>query len=132
MLVTSALPLRVYLFDGGVVPFGAAPGSASPANPDPGGPAKPDPGGAQPAANAGADLIVNLWRLDRSQARKPAQRVRAQVLGSHSCSCPDGDFQQGLNGLQEAADKEFLAALLLASGCRHCSSPAGVPCLIQS
>lgn len=71
MLVTSALPLRVYLFDGGVVPFGAAPGSASPANPDPGGPA--DPGGAQPAANAGADLIVNLWRLDRSQARKPAK-----------------------------------------------------------
>ena len=86
VLVTSALPLRVYLFDGGVVPFGAAPGSASPANPDPGGPADPDPGGAQPAANAGADLIVNLWRLDRSQARKPAQGLRMRMtFGSHDC-----------------------------------------------
>ena len=80
VLVTSALPLRVYLFDGGVVPFGAPPGSASPANPDPGAPANPDPGGAAPAANAGADLIVNLWRLDRSQARKPAQGHRMRML----------------------------------------------------
>ena len=61
VLVTFASPLRVYLFDGGVVPFGAVSGSGNPNG--------PDLGGAQPAANAGADLIVNLWRLDRSQAR---------------------------------------------------------------
>ena len=63
VLVTSASPLRMYLFDGGVVPFGAAAGFENPGDPD-------------PAANPGADLIVNLWRLDRSQARKPALRLR--------------------------------------------------------
>jgi len=35
-------------------------------------------GAPAPAANAGADLIVNLWRLDRSQARAP-------VLPSQYC-----------------------------------------------
>ena len=90
VLVTSALPLRVYLFDGGVVPFGAAPGSGSPVNPDPGGLADTDPGAAQPAVNAGADLIVNLWRLDRSQASNPAQglRIRKSWCWSHKCWMP--------------------------------------------
>jgi hypothetical protein len=69
-LVTNARPLRVYVFDGGVVPFGAPP-AALDADRD------TEPGSAgrgaapAPAANAGADLIVNLWRLDRSQARAP-------------------------------------------------------------
>ncbi|KAK9832730.1 hypothetical protein WJX81_005345 [Elliptochloris bilobata] len=66
VLVTAALPLRVYLFDGGVVPFGApAAGAAS----SPTSPGVPKPGSSEVAANAGADLIVNLWRLDRGQAR---------------------------------------------------------------
>lgn len=75
-LITNALPLRVYLFDGGVVPFGAPPPSPPP-NSDPmgggdsGGSAPVPRADAGPLPNAGADLIVNLWRLDRSQVSHP-------------------------------------------------------------
>ncbi len=71
-LVTNARPLRVYVFDGGVVPFGAPPAALDADRDTAAEPGSAGHAGAPaPAANAGADLIVNLWRLDRSQARAP-------------------------------------------------------------
>jgi hypothetical protein len=83
LVVTSAAPLRAYLYKGGVIIFGKPPRAGAGAG---GGPARQNASSPWAGAGAGAaglqDHIVNLWLQDRSKSKLWSWQQLAQHLDS--------------------------------------------------